>query len=297
MKADDLFDIEVTEDVLGFGTLHTEYTLKTDLILELTKVSRADIDELELARALLTTLRDDLVSYGTNGVDMRLDDETFKTVLRLTKVVLKRNNLPELSLPFRDFSGFGDYWRKEGMSGGGSWSIRRGFIQDIFNPIIDEIEERQDKAYFTDLSTPVSEQPVIGDWNKIREEITQLRNRYATAVTPQDFSAVGTACVRVIEGVSRVAYKQDVHGESTDTSEPPVDKTNIRIGRVIEVGLSGRKNAELRSLAKSSSEVAHKVKHATTPNALQAGIACDATILLASIVQRVEQARSEEAEV
>lgn len=297
MKADDLFDIEVTEDALGFGTLHTDYTLKTDLILELTKVSRADIDELELARALLTTLRDDLVSYGTNGVDMRLDDETFKTVLRLTKVVLKRNNLPELSLPFRDFSGFGDYWRKEGMSGGGSWSIRRGFIQDIFNPIIDEIEERQDKAYFTDLSTPVSEQPVIGDWNKIREEITQLRNRYATAVTPQDFSAVGTACVRVIEGVSRVAYKQDVHGESTDTSEPPVDKTNIRIGRVIEVGLSGRKNAELRSLAKSSSEVAHKVKHATTPNALQAGIACDATILLASIVQRVEQARSEEAEV
>lgn len=297
MKADDLFDIEVAEDALGFGTLHTEYTLKTDLILELTKVSRADIDELELARALLATLRDDLVSYGTNGVDMRLDDETFKTVLRLTKVVLKRNNLPELSLPFRDFSGFGDYWRKEGMSGGGSWSIRRGFIQDIFNPIIDEIEERQDKAYFTDLSTPVSEQPVIGDWNKIREEITQLRNRYATAVTPQDFSAVGTACVRVIEGVSRVAYKQDIHGESTVTSEPPVDKTNIRIGRVIEVGLSGRKNAELRSLAKSSSEVAHKVKHATTPNALQAGIACDATILLASIVQRIEQARSEEAEV
>ena len=228
---------------------------------------------------------------------MRLSDETFKMVLRLIKVVLKRNDLPELSLPFRDFSGFGDYWRKEGMSGGGSWSIRRGFIQDIFNPIIDEIEDKQDRAYFAELSTPVSEQPIIGDWNKIKEEITQLRHRYAPAVTPQDFSSVGTACVRVIEGVSRVAYKQDVHGEPTDTSEPPVDKTNIRIGRVIEVGLSGRKNAELRSLAKSSSEVAHKVKHATTPNALQAGIACDATILLASIVQRIEQARSEEAEV
>ena len=297
MKPDDLFDIETTEDVLGFGTLSKKYVLKTDLILDLTKVSRTDMDELELAKALLTVLRDDLVSYGTNGADIRLDDETFKTVLRLVKVVLKRNNLPELSLSFRDFSGFGDYWRKEGMSGGGSWSIRRGYIQDIFNPIIDTIEERQDQAYFTDLSTPVSEQPVIGDWNKIKEEMTQLRNRYATAITPQDFSAVGTACVRVIEGVSRVAYKQSVHGEPTDTSEPPVDKTNIRIGRVIEVGLSGRKNTELRSLAKSSSEVAHRVKHATTPNALQAGIACDATILLASIVQRIEQARSEEADV
>lgn len=297
MKPDNLFDTEAVESPFDLGIAVITYTLKTDLILALTKGARADIDELELASALLVTLRDDLVSYGTNGADMRLDDETFRTVLRLTKVVLKRNSLPELSLPFRDFSGFGDYWRKEGMSGGGSWSLRRGFVQDMFNPIIDEIEERQERAYFTDLSTPVSEQPVIGDWNKIREEITQLRNRYATAATPQDFSAVGTACVRVIEGVSRVAYKQDIHGESTDTSEPPVDKTNIRIGRVIEVGLSGRKNTELRSLAKSSSEVAHKVKHAATPNALQAGIACDATILLASIVQRIEQARSEEVEV
>ena len=122
MKADDLFDVKTKPDKFGLGILNTVYTLKIDLVLELTKASRADINELELAKALLTTLRDDLVSYGTNGVDMRLDDETFKTVLRLTNLVLKRNNLPELSLPFRDFSGFGDYWSKEGMSGGGKRS-------------------------------------------------------------------------------------------------------------------------------------------------------------------------------
>lgn len=292
MKVDDLFDPVKDEDIFGFVTVkHAK--LKTDLIDGLAKAPRADIDELELAKTLLTVLRDDFVSFGTSG-DMRLDDQTVKIVLRTARIVTKRNNLTEPKLPFRDFSGFGDYWRKEGMSGGGSWAVRRGFIQDIFNPIIDAIEERQDEIYFTQLSTPVAEQPVIGDWVKLKDEITQLRNRFATAKTPQDFSAVGTACVRIIEGISRIAYKQEIHGEPTDTSEPPVDKTNIRIGRVIEYGLDGRKNAELRLLAKSSSEVAHKVKHATTPNALQAGIACDATILLASIVQRIEQARSEE---
>ena len=122
MKADDLFDVKTKPDKFGLGILNIVYTLKIDLVLELTKASRADINELELAKALLTTLRDDLVSYGTNGVDMRLNDETFKTVLRLPNLVLKRNNLPELSLPFRDFSGFGDYWSKEGMSGGGKRS-------------------------------------------------------------------------------------------------------------------------------------------------------------------------------
>lgn len=295
MKVDDLFDPVKEEDVFGFETV--EYTnLKTDYVNSLAKAPHPDVDELELAKTLLTVLRDDFVSYGTDGSDMRLDDQSVKIVLRAAKIVTKRNNLKEPVLPFRDFSGFGDYWRKEGMSGGGSWSVRRSFIQDIFNPIIDAIEERQDELYFSQLSTPVSEQPVIGDWVKLKDEITQLRNRFATSKTPQDFSAVGTACVRIIEGISRIAYKQDIHGEPTDISEPPVDKTNIRIGRVIEFGLDGRKNAELRALAKSSSEVAHKVKHANTPNALQAGIACDATILLASIIQRIEQARSEEVE-
>ncbi len=296
MKVDDLFDQEKVEDIFGLETVKNT-RLKVDLIDSLAKSPRADIDELELAKALLTLLRDDFVSYGTDGGDMRLDDQTVKPVLRAIKIITKRNNLPEPTLPFRDLTGFMDYWRKEGMSGGGSWAVRRGYIQDIFNPIIDAIEEKQDEIYITQLSTPVSEQPVIGDWVKLKDEITQLRNRFAGAKTPQDFSAVGTACVRIIEGLSRVAYKQDIHGETTDTSEPPVDKTNIRIGRVIEFGLGGRKNTELRSLAKISSEVAHKVKHATTPNALQSGIACDATILLASIVQRIEQARSEGAEI
>lgn len=295
MKVDDLFDPEKTEDIFGIETV--KYTkLKTDFLNEVARSPQADIDELELAKALLTLLRDDFVSYGTSG-DVRLDDQTVKIVIRTTKIVNTRNNLTMPKLPFRDFSGFGDYWRKEGMSGGGSWAIRRSYINDIFNPLIDEIEEKQDAIYFTNLSTPVSEQTIVGDWAKLKDEITQLRNRYAVAKTPQDFSAVGTACVRIIEGISRVAYKQDIHGDSTDTSEPPVDKTNIRVGRIIEVGLGGRKNTELRSLAKASSEVAHKVKHATTPNALQAGIACDATILLASIIQRIEQARSESADI
>lgn len=295
MKVDDLFDQEKTEDIFGFESLrHTQ--LKIDLIIQLSKSTNPHIDELELVLALHTLLRDDFISFGTSG-SSRLDDDSVKFVLRAAKIVAKRNNLKELEMPFRDFNGFGDYWRKEGMSGGGSWSVRRRYIQSIFNPIIDAIEERQDELYFTLLSAPVSELPPIGDWIKIKDEITQLRNRYATAKTPQDFSTVGTACVRIIEGISKVAYIQNVHGNTADTSEPPVDKTNVRIGRIIETGLGGRNNSELRTLAKSSSEVAHKVKHATTPNALQAGLACDATILLASIIQRIEQARSEGAEI
>lgn len=295
MKVDNLFNFTQAEDVFGEISSHPNQ-LNTTLIDELAKKPHDKYSELEVAKALLELIRDELVIFGTSG-GTRLDGDGLKSVLRTAKIVLSRNNLPEIDLPFRDFDGFYDYWRKEGMVGGGSWGMRRGYIQDKLNPAINSIEDRIDAQYYAEISNPVSELPSIGDWQKIKDEITQLRNRYATAKTYQDFNAVGTACVRIIEGLSRVAYNHSIHGEKNDTAEPPIDKTNIRIGRVIEVGLSGRKNAELRALAKSSSEVAHRVKHANIPDALQAGLACDATILLASIVQRIEQARSKEAEV
>lgn len=295
MKVDDFFDFTEVEDIFGFVTLQPT-KLKTELIDALARKPLPNFDDKQVAIVLLSLLRDEFVTYGTEG-EQKTNNDDIKLVLRTVKVILNRNSLPELRLPFRSFDGFYDYWHQEGMVGGGSWATRRGYIQGQFNPLIELIEDKIDAAYFTGMSTPVSELPPIGDWQRIRDEIAQLRSRYAAAKTPQDYSAVGTACVRIIEGVSRVAYRHDVHGENGEIGEPPIDKTNIRIGRVIEVGLSGRKNAELRALARSSSEVAHKVKHATTPNALQAGIASDATILLASIVQRIEQARSEEAEI
>ena len=50
MKPDDLFDTEEIDGSFDFGAPVTVYTLKTDLILELTKGARAGVDELELAR-------------------------------------------------------------------------------------------------------------------------------------------------------------------------------------------------------------------------------------------------------
>ena len=294
MKTDELFDLIEVEDAFGFVSIQPGKINKT-LLNKLAQGAHPKYSELDVAKALLALLKDDLIAFGTGGGN-RLDNDDLRNVIRVTKVVLSRNSLPEFDLPFRDFDGFYDYWRREDMAGGGGWAKRRGYIQSKLDPIIDQIEDKMDAQYFTEISNPVSELSPIGDWREIKDEIVQLRNRYAMAKTQQDFNAVGTACVRIIEGLSRVAYDQSVHGDKDDATEPPVDKTNIRIGRVIEIGLSGRKNAELRSLARSGSEVAHKVKHARTPNSLQAGISCDATILLVSIVQRIEQARLEGSE-
>jgi len=291
MKQSDLFNTLVEENIFGFET-STLKDLKSDLVNQIAKSPHPKWSDIEVLKVLLQVVQEDFISCGTSG-PMHLTDSEVKVCLRAIRSILGRSDLGELDLPFRDFSGFGDWWRKEGMVGGGSWAIRRGYIQDQFQPLLEKIEDKEEQEFLANISDPVTELADLKTWTEIKSEVLQLRNRFAAAKTPQDFSAVGTACVRVIEGVSRVAYDHTIHSDPKDEIEPPVDKTDIRIGRVIQIGLSGRKNEQLRNLAKACSAAAHRVKHGRTPNKLQAGIACDATVLLTSIIQRIETARLE----
>ncbi len=70
---------------------------------------------------------------------------------------------------------------------------------------------------------------------------------------------------------------------------PPVDKSRQRIGRYVEDALPGKASEELRGLASKTIEVAHHVKHASTPTRRDAGIAADAVIPLANMLRRLEQ--------
>ena len=92
---------------------------------------------------------------------------------------------------------------------------------------------------------------------------------------------------RVLEAPSRENYDHDIHGEAGE-AEPPVDKTKNRIGRFVDKAQSGSANAEVRKVANAVIELAHSVKHRSTPTRQQAGIAADSVIQLANLLRRLE---------
>lgn len=51
------------------------------------------------------------------------------------RAVLKRLGVP-FDLPFKDFKGFHGYWSSHGMSGPGGWGARRGYLSEVFNPVL-----------------------------------------------------------------------------------------------------------------------------------------------------------------
>jgi hypothetical protein len=99
-------------------------------------------DDLSAAYGLTQLAHDELEAYGTNGSN-RLSDEEIAVVLRTLRAVYRRLGI-DFNPPFRDFTGFRGYWSSHDMSGPGGWGARRGYVNELFNPIFSMLEELED---------------------------------------------------------------------------------------------------------------------------------------------------------
>jgi len=240
--------------------------------------------DIEVAIALTDLVHVQLQGYGTDSSQTLDDGEIGSAILALT-ATLRRLSIP-FDLPFRNFTTFRSHWTKNGASN--SWQARRDMLDGFFEPLHVKLI-RLEELTLEALALPVSPRAETG-WPDVDEEIRELRRRFATATTTQDYRALGTNCIGVLEALGAVVYDQAKHLREGETV-PPRDKTNMRIGRYIEDTLPGRGNEDLRGLATKAAALAHHVKHSPTSMRRDAGIASDAVILLANMLRRLEQDR------
>lgn len=282
MGPDDFF--EETETISPWSTEPTITTkLRKDFLNELRAGSVAGTDDLDAAIALTHLVWDDLIAFGTGGGNT-LDDKELTLAQRALTATLSRIGIT-LSFPWRDFNTFKAHWLRNGCSG--SWQARRDLLNDLFAPVQVELD-RQEEAQFRAVNAEAVSPHTKTGWPKVDEELTELRRRFRTASTTQDYRDVGNRSVAVLEALSRTIYDPAVHLRDGET-EPPADKTKQRIGRYVEDSLAGKDNEAIRGVVNKVSDLAHSVKHSAAPTRREAGIAADSVIMLANILRRVDQ--------
>lgn len=280
LRADDFF-----ETAEGTPPLYLEtHTFRSDFALNLIAGKVEGISDLESADVTVRLLHSELERYGTSGGNRIQQDSDVELLFRLARAACKRLAIEFPRLPFRTFNGFYTFWKKEGMSG--SYAARRNYLEDVFHPIEDGIDGLQLRALDENLAEPISPWLRTG-WPTVDREISDLRQRFDAARSPQDYAAVGTACVRILEAIGDAAFEPKKHLLPGETVVPPRDKTKDRLGRVVLVALSGSEAEEIRGLVNAAVKVAHRVKHKATPSRREAGMAADAVILVANLVRRL----------
>lgn len=281
MNQEDFFsEASATDDPWGSTT---SAKLRKDLLNELRAGPIPGTADIDAAIALTDLVWNDLVAYGTGGGNT-LDDKEIALAQRALTATLDRIGIP-LKLPWRDFATFRAYWLKN--AGYGSWQARRDLLQKFFGPVQEELDRQEEAQFHATTAEAVSPHSSTG-WPKVDEELTELRRRFRTATTTQDYRDVGNRAVAVLEALSRTIYDPRVHLRGGET-EPPADKTKQRIGRYIEDSLAGKDNEAIRGVANKVIELAHSVKHSTEPSRREAGIVADSVIMLANILRRVDQ--------
>ncbi|BEP15046.1 hypothetical protein acdb102_33570 [Acidothermaceae bacterium B102] len=270
-----------TEEASPWGP-QVKFHFDSDLASALRAAPLPGRTDLEAGIALATVVHDELLLYGTARGE-HLDDNEMAVALLALRAVTKRLGL-DFDPPYRNLSTFRSFWMRNG--GSGSWQTRREMLEDVFEPLHLELVRREERT-FDALVYAVTPHPSLG-WEGVDEEIQELRRRFQSASTPQDYRALGTNCVGVLEALSRVVYDPAKHLRQGE-SAPALDKTKQRIGRYVEDSLGGAVNEDVRGVANKVIELAHHVKHSPTSTRREAGIAADAVILLANILRRLEQ--------
>jgi hypothetical protein len=257
-------------------------TLDLDLVRRLRAGPVVEYTDVEAAIALAQLLREQFTIYGTSG-GPDLTNDASREAMR-TLAALTRRLGAAWKPDWRDFDSFHAYWGTHG--GHGSWAARRTMVSELFDPLIEALEEREDAMLSGELVTPVSPHGRTG-WEKVDVEIAELRRHFHTAQSPQDYRNIGNDLVTVLEALSEAAYDRGRHLFKSET-EPPVAQTKNRLTRIIEVDGAGEGSDELVKLGKVTVELAQAVKHNPSGSRTRAGIAADAVIQLVNMVRRLQ---------
>jgi hypothetical protein len=285
MRPGDFFTEETVENnVFGIPTSTQVKRVKGEMLDDLRRRPLADVGDVEVAVPLARVVHDDLQAFGTGG-GARMDDEQMRLAIQALTRVLARLGI-EFKLPFRDFTSFESWWKKNGAYG--KYQARRDLLAELFDDLHDRLADLELKSLDDDaLTDPISPHSRTG-WAAVDEEISELRRHFRNARTPQDYRAVGLDCVAVTEALSAQVYDPARHLRAGE-EEPPVAKTKQRIGRYVEDTEPGPDNAVLRKLANAAVEYAQHVKHSATPIRREAGIAADAVLQLANLLRRLDE--------
>jgi hypothetical protein len=139
ISSDDFFVTTAVDDPWG-GPAKIIEDLDTNRLAALIDGPEPGQSDLSVSLALMDLIRNDLTRSGT-GTDPRIPDVGLRLAIRTLKRVTARIGA-EFDLPFRDHTGWREWWIRNGAKG--SYRARRDLLHDLFYEFQLALEEAED---------------------------------------------------------------------------------------------------------------------------------------------------------
>jgi hypothetical protein len=260
------------------------YVLRRDYLKRISMGPTTEFNDVEIAVAIVDLIKAELVAC-CNGKVHQLSDADLPALMRAAKDVCFRVGARFPDLPFHDFASFEAFWKGNGWTGSGSYSIRKNFIVDLFAEVDRDLLDAEFGDKSLELVQPITPWSCTG-WILIDSQVLDLRSKFRRARDAHDHAAIGLLCVSILETLGEVVFNPAVHLRPGENA-PSRGQTKNKFDRVIERALTGPENATLRRLARTLVELTQEVKHSQTTTRVEAGIAADSVVVFVNLMRRI----------
>jgi hypothetical protein len=142
-----------------------------------------------------------MVAVATGGPQINLVQDQYLTRRDEVQRELQRLGLDDPN-PFRDLWAWYGYYSQNL----GRWHERRTYISEMYEPLYAQLDGLAEQ----DVGTRLEEEDRTG-WERVDDQIVQLRQRYRVALTVEDFQAVGLLCRDVFVSLAEAIFDAGRH--------------------------------------------------------------------------------------
>ena len=206
----------------------------------------------DAVRTLIDAQKALMVAVSTGGPRIEDKQAEYTNRQREIKAALRPLGLTDPN-PHDDLWAWYGYYSENFAAGsGGGYVARRNYVRELYKPVLDALDHLDERQ----LGTGVAEDET--GWERVDSQISQLRERYATARTVEDYQAVGLLCRDIFVSLADASFDEEEHlpeGQDAPTSA----KERLRL--VVAGEAAGASQREVRKALNAVLDLANTVQH------------------------------------
>lgn len=216
-----------------------------------------------------------LIAVAVKDKDIEDVQEEYKSRRKEIAGELRRLGLADPN-PFADLWDWYHYWKENFPT----WAERRQYVRSMYRELEDALDNLAERRLGSGLHDTLT------GWDRVDAQLSQLRERYATARTTEDYQAVGLLCRDILISLGEGCYDHERHGGGKG-KEP--SSAMDKLDKVVSAEAAGGPNKQLRQLLKAAMELANNVQHDRAGTLDKAAVAAEATVAAVTLVRIVVQ--------
>lgn len=203
-----------------------------------------------------------LIGVATGGPRIRDVDDYYRVRRKRLRRLLEERGLEDPN-PFPSLWEWYNRWSAEF----GTYKERRGFVRDLYAPLIDKL--------CAHVPEPVPAREPTG-WELVDRVMEKARSAMMRARTAEDFQSIGLLCREMLISLGQAVYVVDRHPTLDGVAASTTDAKRM-LEAYIAVELGGNANESLRKYARAALELASTLVHKRTATVRFAALCLEAT--------------------